>query len=221
MSTGQLEIDIQDAPAPAPPRVPDIVGLHYLQHFLSTDEQARASAAINAAPWRDDLQRRVQHYGWRYDYRSRVVTRDMRIGPFPPWLQSLAAKLCHFGLFAEPPDQAIVNEYEPGQGIAMHVDRQCFGPVVATVSLGDAWYMNFRPSRQRQGPIEQILLQVGSVLALSLDARYRWLHGIAPRHRERNDQGGWRLRRRRLSITFRTVLLDDTHDRPAATSTLP
>ena len=37
-----------------------------------------------------------------------------------------------------PFEQAIVNEYEPGQGIAPHVDRDCFGPVVATVSLGSA-----------------------------------------------------------------------------------
>ena len=42
-----------------------------------------------------------------------------------------------------PFEQAIVNEYEPGQGIAPHIDRDCFGPVVATVSLGSAVNMDF------------------------------------------------------------------------------
>ena len=39
--------------------------------------------------------------------------------------------------------EEVVVEYEPGQGIAPHIDRDCFGPVVATVSLGSAVNMDF------------------------------------------------------------------------------
>ena len=182
MSTVQLELQIPSAPAPdtAPPTPPRIAGLRYIEDFLSSDEQDSAIDAIDAAPWRDDLRRRVQHYGWRYDYRSRIVTPDMRLGAFPPWLFHLAGKLHHAGHFDQFPDQAIVNEYQPGQGIAMHMDRQCFGPVVATISLADDWRMDFRPLRQPEASTEHLLLRAGSVLALSDDARYRWLHGIAP-----------------------------------------
>jgi hypothetical protein len=28
---------------------------------------------LDGAPWRSDLKRRVQHYGWRYGYRARQV----------------------------------------------------------------------------------------------------------------------------------------------------
>ena len=186
----------------------DIEGLRYIQEFLSDDEQDRTLREIDKAVWRNDLQRRVQHYGWRYDYRSRVVSPDMRIGEFPVWLQNLGAKLCEAKFFDQIPDQAIVNEYLPGQGIAMHIDRQCFGPVVATISLGDTWNMDLRPLHGPRGKTKQILLEVGSVLILSGDARYKWMHGISPRQREREEHGDWRCRERRLSVTFRTVLPD-------------
>ena len=205
------QIDLFDTPATSDRNahvLADVEGLRYIQEFLSDDEQDRTLREIDKAVWRNDLQRRVQHYGWRYDYRSRIVSPDMRIGEFPVWLQSLGAKLCEAKLFDQIPDQAIVNEYLPGQGIAMHIDRQCFGPVVATISLGDAWHMDLRPLRGPRGKTKQILLEAGSVLILSGDARYEWMHGISSRQRERKEHGGWRRRERRLSVTFRTVLSD-------------
>ena len=208
MPRGQL--DLLDAFSPFDQNaavLADVDGLRYVQDFLSEEEQQRTLREIDRAPWKDDLKRRVQHYGWRYDYQSRIVSRDMRIGEFPTWLQGLAEKLRAAKLFDRAPDQAIVNEYLPGQGIAMHVDRQCFGPVVATISLGDAWHMVLRPLRGSPSETKQILLQVGSVLILSGDARYCWKHGISPRKNER-DARGLRRRERRVSVTFRTVLLD-------------
>ena len=209
MPTGQLDfVDTLPNPNQEPLVLPEIQGLSYVEDFLSEREQSRTLRTIDGAPWRNDLQRRVQHYGWRYDYESRSVTHDMELGPLPPWLQSLASRLCEAGMYPQPPDQAIVNEYLPGQGIAMHVDRKCFGPVVATISLGDAWHMDLRPTGRTPGRVEQVLLRAGSVLALSGDARYQWMHGIAPRKKERVGDG-WRHRERRVSVTFRTVLLDE------------
>ena len=50
-----------------------------------------------------------------------------------------------------------------------------------------------------------ILLEEGSALLMTEDARWRWFHGIAKRMKERTAHG-WRPRRRRVSLTFRTVL---------------
>ena len=47
------------------------------------------------------------------------------------------------------PEQCIVNEYVPGQGIGMHADHAQFGPVVASLSLAADWPMRFRPRRVR------------------------------------------------------------------------
>ena len=73
----------------------------------------------------------------------------------------------------------------------MHIDRQCFGDTVATVSLGDTWQMDFRPLGAERSATEHMALAPGSALILASDARHRWLHGIAKRRRERLE--GWWL----------------------------
>ena len=184
-------------------RVP---GLHYIPRFLDEGTQERALEHIDApsAPWLRDLERRVQHYGWRYDYQARAITRDMHIGPLPAWLTAIARRLVETELFKRLPDQVIVNEYEPGQGIAMHADRDGFGPTVAMVSLADSWYMDLRPLDTGVRQNRSILLETGSALVLTGDARQLWMHGIARRKNERHP-GGWIPRKRRVSLTFRTV----------------
>ena len=186
-----------------------VPGRQYIPCFLSDADQAATVRHIDNLRWREDLERRVQHYGWRYDYQARGVGADMRIGPLPDWLRAIGRRLFdETGAFDREPDQAIVNEYWPGQGIAMHVDRDCFGPAVAMVSLGDAWRMDLRRVGAGKGEGESILLEPGSALVLSGEARNRWQHGIARRKRERVG-GGWRPRERRVSVTFRTVLTSE------------
>ena len=101
----------------------------------------------------------------------------------------------------------------------MHVDRQCFGPAVATISLGDAWRMDLRPTGGVDAEPGHILLEPGSALIMRGEARSRWLHGIAKRKRERTDDG-WRPRNRRISLTFRTVLTG-AQDTPGASANEP
>ena len=102
------------------------------------------------------------------------------------------------------PEQCIVNEYRPGQGIGMHADHASFGPVVVSLSLGDAWTMNFRPRSQRPyvrdalASDEVVLLPRRSALVLRGPARSAFMHGIdrsANAHRAAT----------RVSATFRTV----------------
>ena len=108
-------------------------------------------------------------------------------------------------LFDRVPDQAIVNEYRPGQGIALHADRQCFGDTVATVSLNDDCEMRLRPVGGTPKDDRRRMLARGSALILTGDSRSRWMHGIDKRKTEKSALGE-RDRRRRLSLTFRTVL---------------
>ena len=185
----------------------DIQGFHYERAFLTKEECDGLLASIDKREWLRDLKRRVQHYGWKYDYKSRVVTEDMRIGELPPFLRTVADRLQASPWFDTVPDQVIVNEYEPGQGIAAHVDRDCFGPTVATLSLGNAWPMEFAPCRRPGGQdnasVEktELVLEVGSLLVLTGDARWHWTHRIAARKTD-----GQRRRQRRVSVTFRTVV---------------
>lgn len=178
----------------------NLPGMIHETEYLHPGAQENLLTTIDNQSWRHDLQRRTQHYGYRYDYRARTVTPDLYLGPLPSWIQGIAADLQKQGWFPEVPDQVIVNEYLPGQGISMHMDRECFGPVVATLSLGDEYPMKFVPLRGTTGQPFEMPLPMGSILILSDTARNGWMHGIA---KQTHDQG--RPRKRRVSITFRTV----------------
>src|SRR5262245_8764451 len=102
--------------------IADIPGLTYLPDYLEDTREQALIDQIDVQPWITDLRRRVQHYGYRYDYKGRSVSAEMHLGPLPGWLLPLCQELAESGRMPRFPDQVIVNEYEPGQGIAPHVD---------------------------------------------------------------------------------------------------
>ncbi len=183
----------------------DVPGLSLLPDFITEAEERELLSVIDQQPWLADLQRRVQHYGYRYDYTARQVTADLYLGVLPDWLQPLAMRLHYERLFATPPDQVIVNEYQPGQGIAPHVDCiPCFGGTIASLTLGSGCLMDFTHSNTAQKT--SLYLPPCSLLLLQGDARYHWQHGIAKRKSDVVD--GVKMQRgRRVSLTFRTVTL--------------
>jgi alkylated DNA repair dioxygenase AlkB len=182
----------------------EVPGLTYLPDYLGRPEQHDLLDTIDRLPWRGDLKRRVQHYGYRYDYTRKRIDEDLYLGPLPGWADDLAARLQQTGHAPRDLDQLIVNEYLPGQGIAAHVDCvPCFADTVLSLSLGSACVMTFsHPAEETQ---RDILLEPGSLLAMSGPARYEWRHGIAPRKTDRYD-GSVHPRSRRVSLTFRSVL---------------
>jgi alkylated DNA repair dioxygenase AlkB len=127
---------------------PIISGLAYIPDFIDAPTEAAFIETIDTQPWITELKRRVQHYGWRYDYKARSVTNDLRIGALPDWLQTYAGRLKQAGLFAETPDQVIINEYQTGQGISAHIDCvPCFADTIVSLSLGSPCVMDFTHSK--------------------------------------------------------------------------
>ena len=181
-----------------------IPGLGYVPDFVPPGQEAELLARIDATPWRHDLKRRVQHYGYRYDYRARTVTPSDRLGDLPGWLAPLADRLWDAGWFARRPDQVIVNEYQPGQGISAHIDcAPCFGDTIASLSLGSPAVMRF--TRPGDAPVD-LPLPARSLVVLSGEARYDWRHAIPARKSDPGPHG--RIpRARRVSLTFRTVIV--------------
>jgi len=185
-----------------------INGLHYIPAFVDETQERELLAAIDAEPWLGDLKRRVQHHGYRYDYKARTVEPSMYLGPLPAWAQPLAARLAADGHMPATPDQLIVNEYEPGQGIAAHIDCvPCFGPVISSLTLGSSCVMKL--SQVGGEGKEELLLDRGSLLVLSGPARYEWHHAIPGRKSDHID-GRAIPRGRRVSLTFRNVLTGKT-----------
>ena len=178
-------------------------GLKYLPDFVSGEEADYLANKIDAQPWRSDLKRRVQHYGYRYDYKARQAREEDYLGPLPSFLQVLAERLTHAGHFGSVPDQVIVNEYMPGQGISAHVDcRPCFGDVIASLSLLSSCLMRLKNRNINQQV--DLTLEPGGLLVLSGEARHVWTHAI-PARKSDIVNGQKQPRSRRLSLTFREM----------------
>ncbi|MBL0318452.1 MAG: alpha-ketoglutarate-dependent dioxygenase AlkB [Alphaproteobacteria bacterium] len=182
-----------------------IPGLLYLPEFITPLQEQDLLARIDQHPWDTSLKRRVQHYGYRYDYTTRNVSPDSWLGPLPDWLFSFSQHLHQQSLFQSPPDQIIINEYLPGQGISAHIDCiPCFSATIASLSLGSACVMEFfNPSIKKRIPV---LLEPRSLLIVSGDARYQWLHSIPARKTDLYEGISF-TRNRRISLTFRNMII--------------
>jgi alkylated DNA repair dioxygenase AlkB len=193
-----LLFPIENAP------VPDISGLSYCPDFITSEEEAFLISAIDSYPWIHDLKRRVQHYGYRYDYKSRQATKDTYIGPLPDWILPIAQKLTDDKKFSTLPEQVIVNEYLPGQGISAHIDCvPCFGNVIASLSLGSPCIMKFENIRLKEN--RDLFLAQRSLTVFRGEARHQWTHAIP--ERKSDTVNGIKIpRSRRISLTFRTMI---------------
>ena len=199
---------LPDAQAPVPQ--PNVPGLVYVPDFLDEAREHRLVEWIDQQAWSSALRRRVQHYGWRYDYKAREVDALMHLGPLPVELAELAERLFQKKLVPQLPDQTIINEYEAGQGIAPHIDVPGFSDVIATISLLESWEMAFHAPRGERGDERkrvEVLLERRSAAIMRGEARYQWKHEIRKRQSDPPlEEGGERRpRKRRISLTFRKV----------------
>ncbi len=186
-----------------------IGGLEYVENYINERQHDWALARIDEQQWLDDLKRRVQHYGFKYDYKARKVNHDMRIGELPEWLNRFSHKLYKDEHMPEVANQVIVNEYLPGQGISSHIDCEpCFKDTIVSLSLGSSCVMDFTNKFDKKKKIP-VWLEPRSLVVLSGEARYEWLHGIAARKSDVWD-GEKYERQRRVSLTFRKVIIETT-----------
>ena len=51
----------------------NVPGLNYVAGYVSGSDEAALFVTQWTKPWLDNLRRRVQHHGYRYDYKARKV----------------------------------------------------------------------------------------------------------------------------------------------------
>ena len=173
-------------------------GLLYQDNFISEEYHQDLVTFIDSqGTWDRSLARRTQHYGYRYDYANKNAAT--KAAPIPPEFEALRELVKPFfrGVL---PDQIIVNEYLPGQGIAAHIDHKFyFGDTIVSVSLLSLVDMVLKNG----GKTHTQILQPRSALILQDEARYMWTHEI-PRRRFSDPEQKY-PRGRRLSITLRKM----------------
>ena len=183
-----------------------VEGLKYIPEYLTKAEEVNLMREITGKSWLTDLKRRVQHYGWRYDYKARTILPSMYLGSLPIWAKNLANRMFKDQHFHVIPDQLIVNEYEPGQGIANHIDCEpCFGDTIISLSLNSTCIMDFIHT-QTMKKIE-VLLEPRSLVVVSGASRKLWSHGIPAR--KTDIFRGQKIKRKlRISLTYREVIIN-------------
>ena len=153
------------------PLVPSetIPGLMLLPNFISTEQEYSLMSSVEKFPWDETLARRVQHYGFTFNYGLRAC--HSTAPPMPPQFKSIVNKLMQpLDLngskttrvnekqypATDPliprnlcPNQCTVNQYLPGQGIASHVDTHAaFDDAIISLSMGSGIVMEFRRERR-------------------------------------------------------------------------
>lgn len=118
--------------------IPNIPGLSYLPEYVSESEEAALVAAIDAEVWDTSWERRRQPYGSAYGQEA-GLGREI-----PFWGRALAARMHRDGVSNRLFDQMLINEYLPGQGIALHRDYLPFDRTVVSLSLLSPCVMDFR-----------------------------------------------------------------------------
>lgn len=185
-------------------------GLLYIQ-ALTKEESKDLLKLLDEPVQSDILERKVQHYGYKYDYTLREPqTRVLKkIDSIPKLIYELMMSFIKKGYLKCEANQVIINYYEPGQGIAAHRDHYpIFDEEISTLSLGSTYNMILKhhsshPEYDKDIEIS-VRLEIGSLLVLRKDARMTWTHEIK---KVKNDVvDGQRIPRgKRTSLTFRTV----------------
>ena len=160
------------------------------------------------------LNRKTKQYGYEYDYKARESFKTLKklkkpIYTTPIQLLCISDILYKYKLIGQKPNQIIINKYEPGEGIAAHRDHTgYFTGDIATLSLGSAYVMRFRPHSENKlvdpSIFYDFLLPVGSLAVMKDDASTKWTHEIRKVKYDTIDDKKIK-RGTRISITFRTV----------------
>lgn len=182
-------------------RATGIDGLILVENFIDEQEEAALIEAIDAREWSNQLKRRTQQYGHIYDYSSRGGQEpSKKADPIPEAFRLVVERMSDKSLLHDP-DQVIVNEYQPGQGIGAHIDHKTkFEDNIGSLSLLTPVTMEF--TRTKDSKKVRLLLPRRSLLLMRREARYEWSHGISP---VKTDPLTKQARKRRVSLTFRKM----------------
>lgn len=180
-----------------------VPGLLLYPDFMSESEEQELMAEIDGQTWVVDYDRRLQYYGYRNELEAPYDLIPFPV-PMPPLIRKLSESLVEREIVSLQPDQVIINEYSPGEGLRPHKDRNYFENQICGVNLGSGCVMRF--IKIAGGDVVDVEMPRRAVYVMQDEARYKWHHSMPPRKKDVVD-GAVKHRERRLSITYRKVIM--------------
>ncbi len=177
----------------------------FIDEFITQNEHDVLWNTIYNSDWNTSLNRRVQHYGYNYDYKNSFITLKRAEDIPESFINILFPKFIKYDIMNDTNifNQCIVNEYVPGQGIGAHTDHKVFGDTIVSITLGSQCVMNFTQTYTNADNFD-IMLTPKSAIVLSGDFRWKYKHAIKHTKSDKDPLTGKRiLRGTRVSITFR------------------
>lgn len=179
-----------------------VPGLLLFPDFISETIEEELIAEIDSRPWVVDYDRRLQYYGYRNELEAPYDLVKFPV-PIPPKMHRLSQEIVAQKILEQQPDQVIINEYSPGQGIRPHKDRNYFDNQICGINLGSGCVMKFKKISGNE--VIDVEVPRRSLYVMQDEARYKWNHSIPPRKKDKID-GNVKHRERRVSITYRKVM---------------
>jgi len=178
-----------------------VPGLFLYSNFIDEALEEQLLNEIDSQTWIVDYLRRLQYYGYRNELDKPYDLIQFPVA-MPPLIEGLSQEIVKQGIILLQPDQVIINEYVPGEGIKPHKDRAYYENQICGVNLGSSCIMRF--IRGANLEIVDVEVPRRSLYVMQDDARKKWKHGIPPRKKDVVD-GQVQHRERRVSITYRKV----------------
>ncbi|CAM4365739.1 Alkylated DNA repair dioxygenase AlkB [Pedobacter westerhofensis] len=178
-----------------------VPGLFIYPDFIDEKREQELLSEIDSQTWIVDYSRRLQYYGFRNELEKPYSLIPFPV-PMPLQISQLSYEIVEQGILLEQPDQVIINEYVPGEGIKPHKDRNYYENQICGVNLGSSCIMRFIQEKEMQ--VIDLEIPRRSLYLMQDDARKKWSHGIPPRKKD-NINGNIQHRERRVSITYRKV----------------
>lgn len=152
---------------------------YYIPNFISTNEEKHILDNFYSVPkpkWTYLSNRRLQDYGGVPSEKGMIPEK------IPSWLNIYMNKIHELNIFeGKRPNQILINEYEPGQGIMQHSDGPLFYPTIATISCGSHTILEFSENNESRKKVCDILLEPLSLIIIKDDLYSKFLHSISER----------------------------------------
>lgn len=182
-------------------------GLLLYPNFIDKALEEQLLNEIDSQTWIVDYLRRLQYYGYRNELEAPYDLIKFPVS-MPPLIYQLSQQVVEQKILAQQPDQVIINEYVPGEGIKPHKDRAYYENQICGVNLGSSCIMRFIKGKNLE--VIDVEIPRRSLYILQDEARKKWKHGIPPRKKD-NVDGNVQHRERRVSITYRKVKPGKVH----------